>query len=324
MRKKLACLSALALGTSFMVMGGAAATSTLTESASAAPACGSVQTFTVPAGKKGMTVLMYGADGGTGGAASDGSPVGTAGAGAGLKVKFKVKKGQKYSFDVGCGGESAPTGSGVTSTGGNGGAGGVNGGYSGVGYYCTGANSNDTPCAGSSGNDGSGGGGGGATMLCAGTACGPSAQPLAIAGAGGGGGETMCGGTNGGAGGNGGLTTLNGGAGGAGGSSGEPGAFGGVTSTGTFTGAPGNPGSQGWHGVSFGDSAGGGGGGGGFNGGNGGNGGSLNQDFDCQAGSGGGAGASWVSSTASAWHHTKALNSGGASAPGRVKVTYTS
>jgi hypothetical protein len=327
MRKKLASLSALSLGASFMVMGGAAATSTLTQSASATtPACNTLQTYKVPAGAKVMTVVMYGADGGEGGAAASGGPQGTAGAGGGLKVKFNVRKGQEFSYNVGCGGQSAPGGSGVTGTGGAPGAGALAGGSGGNGYYCTGANSNDTPCFGSSGDDGSGGGGGAATILCH-NVCGvtsPPWAPLAIAGGGGAGGETMCGGTNGGAGGNGGTTTLDGGAGGSGGSSGEPGGSASVTGTGTFSFTPGHPGSSGWHGISFGDSAGGGGGGGGFNAGNGGNGGADNEDADCQAAGGGGAGASWVSTLAARYHLSKSVNSGGPSAPGRLKVSYTS
>lgn len=281
-------------------------------------ACGQEATITAPSNAAFMQVVLYGASGGTGGAAASAQGYGGAGGlGSEIQGEFAIQGGQTIAAIVGCQGQSAPQGNGVVGTGGAGGAGWSSGASGGNGYYCAGLCSLSIQ-----GTDGSGGGGGGSTALCL-SQCpsssfsvstnsfinaDPPSDLLAVAGGGGGGGETMCAGTYGGSGGTAGTGNKaadlsgvgegpGGGSGGTGGTGGDVGGPGGVNNANSvlIKGFPsaGVPGASSG-GANFGDGAGSGGGGGGLVGGGGGSGGAT----DCGAGGGGGAGSSWMNLSA--------------------------
>ena len=275
--------------------------------------CGVAASTTAPANAAYMKVQMFGASGGSGGAANSAQGYGGhEGIGGGVEAEFPIQGGQTFTAVVGCAGQSAPQGNGVVGIGGNGGAGWSAGGQGGNGYYCSGICGNDYPLE---GYDGSGGGGGGSTGLCVGTSCSSYFQEnlsvpsslLAVAGGGGGGGETMCAGTYGGIGGTGGVgaTTSDvsgigsgptGGDGGSGGFNGSAGGTGIPNDIGSaVVGADGNGGGpNSTNQMNSGDVAGGGGGGGGLASNNP----SSADGTDCSAAGGGAGGSSWVRGTA--------------------------
>jgi hypothetical protein len=262
-------------------------------------ACGIQSTATVPSSANSVSATLNGGPGGGGGGAASSDSGGGGGGASTAGASFAVTPGEQLTAIAGCSGASAPSGSGVVSTGGAGGLGYSNGGSGGNGYYCAGINV-DGDCIGDSGADGSGGGGGGSSAVCVGASCQVGITPLIVAGGGGGGGESMCAGSDGGGGGTGGggsstssvdLTGAgnSGTDGGQGATSGDVGGAGGVNNTGDSPG--GTPGGEGSTTVSAGDSAGNGGGGGGYVGGQGS---TATAGVDCGAGGGGGGGSSWA------------------------------
>ena len=285
-----------------------------------AQGCGTQSTTTVPNGASSVVISTSGGTGGGGGGAASSDSGGSGGSASTVSGSFPVSAGQQLTAVTGCGGATAPHGSGVVSTGGAGGIGYSNGGSGGNGNYCAGIAISGA-CIGTGGPDGSGGGGGGSTAVCVAPNCQVGTTPLIVAAGGGGGGESMCAGSDGGSGGTGGggsstssvdLTGAgnSGTGGGSGATSGDVGGTGGVNSSGnTPGGTNGGPGSTN---VSLGDSAGNGGGGGGYVGGTGS---TSTAGVDCGAGGGGGAGASWAVNGSGA-------SFGTTSAPAAVALTY--
>ena len=285
-----------------------------------AQACSIQSVTTVPNGASTVVITLNGGSGGGGGGAASSNSGGSAGGASSVTGTFAVSAGQQLTAVTGCGGATAPHGSGVVSTGGAGGAGYSNGGSGGNGYYCAGI-AIEGACIGVGGVDGSGGGGGGSSAVCVGSNCQVGTTPLVVAAGGGGGGESMCAGSSGGSGGTGGAgsstssTDLTGAGpsgtnGGNGATSGDVGGTGGVNNSGnSASGTNGGPGSAS---VSAGDSAGNGGGGGGYVGGLGS---TATAGVDCGAGGGGGAGSSWAANGSGASFSTT-------SSPAAVTLTY--
>jgi hypothetical protein len=277
-------------------------------------ACGIPSTASAPTGTSEITVATSGGTGGGGGGAASSDSGGSGGSASSVTGTFAATGGEQFTGITGCGGATAPNGSGVVSTGGAGGIGYSNGGGGGNGYYCAGIDI-ESVCVGDGGADGSGGGGGGSSAVCTGASCQVGVTPLVVAGGGGGGGESMCAGSDGGGGGTGGggsstssvdLTGAgdSGTNGGSGATSGDVGGTGGVNNTGdSASGTPGGPGSDT---VSAGDSAGNGGGGGGYVGGDGS---TATAGVDCGAGGGAGAGSSWALNGSSASFGTTSATS---------------
>ena len=132
---------------------------------------GNVQTYTVPAGAAGVTILASGAGGG-GGGADEAGPGATGGSGAAATGKYPVTGGTVLNVYVGGGGTGGQTSNGAFNCTNSEGAGG-----SGSGLFAGGAGGN----AGCHGWSGGGGGGGGASAVTSG------ATVILIAGGGGGG-----------------------------------------------------------------------------------------------------------------------------------------